>query len=1662
MLAVDFNDVRAALNGLHNEVSDAIQDVRDYRDIVYSTLPTPSLKEVVKKAVDAPLAAFDARVNQLFATATTVIDASDSIQNRLLALSNQTGGQIIASNLSETANTLEFDVRISLADPSETFTLPSKLEIFDIEFSVGALAGFAASGNLSLTTRIHIEETATTPKVFLVPQGASHELVKIDVGVQVDFGADGYDLANQNPIGMKAIAAGNKVAGVLDFKGAIDFVFDPKFSLQYNSTSASKVEISSLGAPSTRTQSDLELEIPVAFQLVAGALPDFDYRTVFVVDGGVVNEKLNSQRIRVGDIEVYRNGGVVARGDFINQLLVQGGFELVDKIADAIPPEVAHVLLGNQEVFAGLTLDDILFTSIWSNPGVFEAESDPGTPFSILDHLQVFGIPGPIIDIVEFILQVSASKGSVAANSGQIQNNQAGYGLTFPIVDKPLEGLHAILRKQATDIVTFDFDYVRDAALQQGGEQLLQGLINSGAVTNTGNGHRAQIDIDTNRIKDSFRDIISERLGIGGKMAQVIDKAIDLAFDNFDAHFKAEFQAGFRAGIDTQFLVQLQNGQSVNPLDSFYIDANVPFVDFDFDVGLSVSASLTDPLSLQASNSFALAAPKFSSPVSIPSTPTFGETVNKVGDLGSQAIGGISDGAAAGGQIISGVLGVVETSLKATLNIGGNLNAGLKGNGPVRGSLLLNPLSQVYVDANLRAVASVEGKLLGVSLPKLSFGGDVLSIAVGAGGPMVNGQGPGMNDFAELVGNELRVYGADEDDRFTLGYDADRNIILVTLAGATQEFDRASMERVVFDLRGDYDGATGPTIELGRSKDGGNDTLQLLSSLNAMAVPVQVIARGGAGDDEITAYEQGVAYYRGAVTFEGGAGKDRLVGAAGNTTLRGEANDDTIIAGPGFATLDGGGGGDLLDGLQDQGDNVFSFAGGLMVGGAGRDVITVGQRSRGNFLLIGGQIGAGDDEYNIIAGGYGNDRIIGGNALAGNINIADLTSGQGSLITGGPGDDVIFGTKDVDVIIGGWLEANVTSGIDELVGSDGDDLLIVSNVSFAPDKSFVPVETDIDAQSGLEKIAGGAGRDTALVGIGGSQLEVNGDGDDDYLQIGFGSLHNIRGRIRANMGSAANDLIFLDDNANSDNVDYVATPATVASFSNANALPTDPVRQFGGLEYSGATEFLVLNGSDAPNKFVVSPSLDTQFTIDGNLPAARSVPSLLGDFLFLDLSADPAGTFGRKIEFDPPKSGNGRWHFRNSDYKDVKFESMERFNHVERLAVSGEGARDGKPHIKVYDAETKEFLFEFTPYDVDYRDGVRVVTGDVDEDGIPDVIVAPGRLHEPLVRIYDGLGPEAIVAPPAAAASAALSADFNRDGTVNGGDFLKWQQGAHAKEDLALWRENFGSRVDPQPAALSVPATVTSDDYKLAEFMVYDSAFINGVALSVGDVTGDYSNDIVVAPSRGPSEVRVYKNLDFGATFGMYDKFLAYPASFIGGATVAIGDLTGDGRGDIVTSTGSGSYVTVKVFDGARLNSSQNGVPVREFTAFDATARGGSSISIANAIGDRTLDIVLGGGAYANSRVQIFDGAALPAIGTTFATPAMEYQPYTAFEDNTRAPVHVVAKDYDLDGVADAIISAQGADGTSQRIREYYLVDDSLVDALFENADEFLDGFWLG
>ncbi len=188
-------------------------------------------------------------------------------------------------------------------------------------------------------------------------------------------------------------------------------------------------------------------------------------------------------------------------------------------------------------------------------------------------------------------------------------------------------------------------------------------------------------------------------------------------------------------------------------------------------------------------------------------------------------------------------------------------------------------------------------------------------------------------------------------------------------------------------------------------------------------------------------------------------------------------------------------------------------------------------------------------------------------------------------------------------------------------------------------------------------------------------------------------------------------------------------------------------------------------------------------------------------------------------------------------------------------------------------------------------------------------------------------------------------------------------------------------------------------------FNAYAGSISSGVRVATGDVNGDDVADIITGVGPGSSpRVRVFD----GVSRAPIHDFFAYDPLFTAGVFVAAGDVSGDGRADIITGAGAGGGPHVRVFDGL------NAAPIGSgFFAFDPSFTGGVRVASGDVNGDGIADIIAGAGTGV-PHVRVFDGSDTNAI----------LHDFFAFNIGFSGGVFVAGGDVNGDGKSDIIVSA--------------------------------------
>jgi hypothetical protein len=337
------------------------------------------------------------------------------------------------------------------------------------------------------------------------------------------------------------------------------------------------------------------------------------------------------------------------------------------------------------------------------------------------------------------------------------------------------------------------------------------------------------------------------------------------------------------------------------------------------------------------------------------------------------------------------------------------------------------------------------------------------------------------------------------------------------------------------------------------------------------------------------------------------------------------------------------------------------------------------------------------------------------------------------------------------------------------------------------------------------------------------------------------------------------------------------------------------------------------------------------------------------------VASGPIGTFTVDLTTVPPSAPKQFYAVGVDTFVQPQVHVLTSNNNPQSRTVNAESF--DPPQVRVYDAATGALVWEFNPYSG--VSGVRVAVADMNGDGIPDVITAPGPGPNalPLVKIWSG-ATHTLMGQFFAFAPSFHGGVFVAVGDVNGDGIPDIIVGADA---------GAGPHVEVfNGANLSL----------MYSFFAFDPTYSGGVRVAAGDVNGDGKADIIVGAGT-VAHVRVFS----GADLSMLASFMPYGASYSGGVFVAAADLDGIGHADIITGTDTGGQGHVEVFDGV------SGSLQASFLAFGRFYNGAVHVGAADVNGDGKPDILVGAAHDAGPHLNAFDGITLAPLESFWALP---------------------------------------------------------------------------
>jgi hypothetical protein len=329
--------------------------------------------------------------------------------------------------------------------------------------------------------------------------------------------------------------------------------------------------------------------------------------------------------------------------------------------------------------------------------------------------------------------------------------------------------------------------------------------------------------------------------------------------------------------------------------------------------------------------------------------------------------------------------------------------------------------------------------------------------------------------------------------------------------------------------------------------------------------------------------------------------------------------------------------------------------------------------------------------------------------------------------------------------------------------------------------------------------------------------------------------------------------------------------------------------------------------------------------VDSKNPSATFIPPTQGNYTFRGIIKD--------------KDGGSTEYVANG--------STVAIGNVDRFGVApGNG---GAPRVQVYDTNGVTKIADFFAYEVEFRGGVQIAVGDVTGDGIPDIVTGTGIGGGPVVRVFDGVtfglissffayeetfrggvqvavgdmdgdGIDEIITGVGDGGGPVVKV-FQLNGTLlksfaayeisfrGGVNVAAGDLDGDGKDEIITGAGNTGG---PVVKAFKYPALTL-----FTSFLAYEETFRGGVNVAAGDVDGDGQVEIVTGTGfTGGTRLRSFDGKTAAPelsvpAFGL-DRVTQQPLR--NGFHVTTRDIDGDGIDDILAASGPDFTPQVNVF----------------------------------------------------------------------------------------------------------------------------------------------------
>jgi len=306
-----------------------------------------------------------------------------------------------------------------------------------------------------------------------------------------------------------------------------------------------------------------------------------------------------------------------------------------------------------------------------------------------------------------------------------------------------------------------------------------------------------------------------------------------------------------------------------------------------------------------------------------------------------------------------------------------------------------------------------------------------------------------------------------------------------------------------------------------------------------------------------------------------------------------------------------------------------------------------------------------------------------------------------------------------------------------------------------------------------------------------------------------------------------------------------------------------------------------------------------------------------------------------------------------------------------------------RPTVRIFDPFSGLLEKEFYPFpETSQVQGVNVASGDVNGDGLNEIVVASGRNEKPTIKIFNN------------------QLELINQFQAYADNFTKG-----FKVSVAKLYPNLAAVILTAPNEGGGPhiRIFNGHGVLITEFFAFDSKVYSGVNVTAGDVNKDGQMEII-AGSGYQSEpmVKIYDN------YGNFIRqFLAYDKKIKSGVNVLAFDMNSDGQAEIITVPYMDAGSEVRIFN-------SDGILLNKFNAYQADYLGGVNLTAADVDHDKNPEIIIGPGFGLEAQIKF-----LASDGKSELNPNLMAWP------GFKGGVAITAADFDNDGQVELIAAMQ-------------------------------------